>query len=105
MRRLRPEVVVLMIFALLAVGVVIYALAEQQWGLAGGALFVGLLAALGLFLLPRMYGPFEIGGKRFRFRGILIDPPESKPELPPGTVGPTPPDPPAPPGTTEPTED
>lgn len=106
MRRLRLEGAVLVIFALLAVGVVIYALAKQQWGLAGGALFVGVLAALGLYLLPRMYGPFEIGGRRFRFRGILIQPPDTpKQELPRGTVLPAPPEPPALPGTTEPDED
>ena len=103
MRRLRLEGVVLVVFALLAVGVVIYALIEQQWALAGSALAIGLLAALGLYLLPRMYGPFELSGKRFRFRGVLLAPRDaSQQQLPPGQTAPeAPTPPPAPPETPE----
>jgi hypothetical protein len=101
-KRPRPEAVVLVLLEVLAAGVVIYAMLKQQWGLAGSALFIGFLVALGLYLVPRMTGPFEIGGKRFRFRGILVPPsdaPPSTPSLPPGTDPPERPDPPAPPGT------
>jgi hypothetical protein len=105
MRRLRLEGIGLLVLALLAAGVTIVAMLNEQWGLAGTALFIGLLAVIALYLLPRMYGPFEIGGKRFRFRGVLVQPPDSpKQELPPGTALPSAPEPPALPGTTEPSE-
>lgn len=56
---------------MLGVVVVIYALMERQWVLAWGAFFTAVLAVIALFLLPRMYGPFEIEGRRFRLRGVL----------------------------------
>jgi hypothetical protein len=98
---------VLVAVALLAVAAFVYGLVKQKWALAGPALFVVLAAALVLYLFPRMYGPFELRGRRLRFRGILLPPDDAtQQQLPPGQSAPeAPTPPPAPPETPEPNGD
>ncbi len=58
----------------LGVGVVVFALVQRQWLLAGGAFITAVMAAIALVLLPRMYGPFELHGRRFHLKGKLVPP-------------------------------
>lgn len=58
------------VFSVVCLGVLVYASVERQWALVGVALLVALFAVV----LPRMRGPFELGGPRLRFKGELVDP-------------------------------
>jgi hypothetical protein len=57
------------LFSLLALAVVVYSAVEHEWIMVGVALFAILIAVI----LPRMKGPFEVGGP-VRLKGELIDP-------------------------------
>ncbi len=61
---------------LLVVGtaLLIYAAIERAWGTVIAALIVLLLGVV----LPRMRGPFSLGGPKWRFQGELVDPDERK---------------------------
>lgn len=56
------------IFAIAAFAVLVYTAIEREWIMVGVALFAVLVAVL----LPRMRGPFEIGGP-VKLKGELID--------------------------------
>jgi hypothetical protein len=57
------------VFALAALGVVVYAAIEREWIMVGVALFATLIAVV----LPKLRGPFEVTGP-VKFKGELIDP-------------------------------
>jgi hypothetical protein len=57
------------LFSLAALAVVVYSAIEREWIMVGVALFAVLIAVI----LPRMKGPFEVGGP-VRLKGELIDP-------------------------------
>lgn len=90
------------IVAIATLGALAYALVERVWPLAG---VVVVVLAVEVFLLPRMTGPFELSGRRFRFRGALVEPGNPMQSLPLGIEPPDPPQPPAPPETTQSSED
>jgi len=64
------------LLALVVLVVLAYTMYERIWGVVAVALPV-LLAAV---MLPRMRGPFKLGGSRFRFEGELVDP--ARPSVP-----------------------
>jgi len=90
------------VFSILAFAVVAYAAVEREWIMVGIALFAILIAVV----LPRMTGPFEVGGP-VRLKGELIDHQVRLrgvvgPSQPSRTGEPTQDQPPAPLGTTRP---
>jgi hypothetical protein len=91
------------IFAIVAFAVLAYAAIEREWIMVGVALFAVLIAVL----LPRMRGPFEVGGP-VKLKGELIDPQVRLRGVvsPPSQAGePNLEPPPAPPGPTQSPED
>jgi hypothetical protein len=96
MRFLPPTV------AIATLGAFAYTLVERVWLLAG---VVVVILAIEVFFLPRMTGPFELSGRRFRFRGILVEPDNPTQSPPLEIEPPDPPLPPAPPGTIQSSED
>lgn len=58
----------LLLFA--GLGLVIYSVVAQHWGLISAGV---VLMIVGL-LVPRMKGPFALGGPKLQFRGELVDP-------------------------------
>lgn len=91
----RPDLLALVVLCVMA-----YALYERIWAIVGLALLV-LLAAV---MLPRMRGPFKLGGSRFRFEGELVDPPAGpmQSQQPRRSGAPTTPPPAGPPPRSEP---
>jgi hypothetical protein len=95
------------LFSLTALVVLVYAALEHEWIMVGVALFAVLIA----LILPRMKGPFEVGGP-VRLKGELIDPraPRLKGVVDPSprqleSDPPGPAQPPAPPERRQPRED
>lgn len=71
------------VFAVVALGVLVYAGIEREWTIVAVALLAGLFAVV----FPRMTGPFELGGDKLRFRGQLVSPrAASEPERVPETA-------------------
>jgi hypothetical protein len=52
------------------IGVTVYAIVAQHWGIISA----GVVLMLAGLLLPRMRGPFALGGQKLQFRGELVDP-------------------------------
>jgi hypothetical protein len=91
------------VVGLATLGLMIYAAVERVWVLAGIALGVLFVEA---FIVGRLIGPVQFRGRGFEFRGVLLEPPESKRSRPLDEIrAPAPPQPPRPPETTQSNED